>query len=97
MEDKQAIILVIDCYRIPLTVRREEEPIYRKAAQMLNEVYQKYAKRMPNKSPQELWILVALEIAVTLHKDARSKDLQPVMNKIEEINAALSEVLTAES
>ncbi len=90
---KQAISLIIDCYRIPLMIEREQEPIYRKAAQMLNDAYAKYVRLFPRKAPQEIWVYVALEIAVNLQSDVREKDFRPVMDKVRELSAELARVL----
>ncbi len=94
---KQAINLVIDCYRIPLMIERDQEPIYRRAAVMLNETYAKYVKLFPRKAPQELWVYVALEVAVNLQSDTREKDLRPVMDKVRELSAELARVLENEN
>ncbi len=90
---KQNIHLRIDCYTVSLTILADEEPIYRQAAEMINRVYAKYLKGLPNKAPQELWIYTALEIAVNFNRDARGKDLKPVLDKVQEINNQLAQFL----
>ncbi len=89
--------LHIDCYTIALTTNVEDEPIYRKAEKVLNERYGTYMRRFPNKSPQELWIYVALEMAVNFGQDARGKDMQPVLEKIKELSAKLADCLQDEN
>lgn len=89
----QRITLTIDCHRIPLQVKMEDEHLYRKAARTLNEVYSRYSQRLPQASVEELWVYTALHLAVNLHSDIRDKDLKPVMDKIAEINLKIKNSL----
>ncbi len=91
--DKQNITLVLDWHRIPLCVKREDEPVYRKAAEMLNDIYKHYQQRFPQKSPEELWMYTALSVACDLKRDTRDKNLQPITEKVAELNAELAEFL----
>ena len=40
----------------------------------------------PNKSAEQLWVYVALDMAVNLQADAHAHRLQPVDEKIQELN-----------
>ncbi len=91
--EKQNITLVLDWHRIPLCVDRADEQVYREAAKMLNTLYEKYEKRFPQKSPEELWMYVALSVARDLKQDTRDKNLQPVMEKVAEMNKELQQFL----
>ncbi len=93
MNEKQNITLVLDWHRIPLCVNREEEQVYREAADVLNTTYKRYQQRFPQKSAEELWIYTALSVACDLKRDVRDKNLQPVMEKVAELNAELGEFL----
>lgn len=85
---KQNITLRIDCYNIPLQIELEEEPVWRKAAVILNETYRKYATAYQNKQVpiEKLWIYTALEIAANMQYDVRGKEMQPVLEKLEALN-----------
>ncbi len=69
-----------------LDVQREQEPNYRKAAELLNRRYQYYLKLRPNASAEQLWMYTALEVAVALQSDAREKSLVPVEKELKELN-----------
>ena len=91
--DKQHINLHLDAHTVGLDVEREQEPIYRKAAQLLNQRYQYYLKLRPNASAEQLWMYTALEVAVSLQSDAREKSLVPVEKEIKELNKLILEKL----
>ena len=91
--DKQHINLHLDAHTVGLDVPREQEPNYRKAADLLNRRYQYYLKLLPNASAEQLWMYTALEIAVALQSDAREKSLQPVEKELKELNQLITEKL----
>ena len=51
MEDKMKIHLLIDKERYPLTIRREEEQLYRDAAKQIDNKLNKYRSYYPDFSP----------------------------------------------
>jgi hypothetical protein len=83
---KQHITLQLDAHHISLNVQADKEHLYRKAAEMINERYRHYQKIAPNKSAEQLWVYVALDMAVNLHADAHAHRLQPIDEKIQELN-----------
>ncbi len=92
-EDKQHINLHLDAHTVGLDVPREQEPNYRKAAELLNRRYQYYLKLRPNASAEQLWMYTALEVAVALESDAREKSLVPVEKALKELNTLITEKL----
>lgn len=90
--DKQHINLHLDAHTVGLDVPRDQEPNFRKAAQLLNQRYQYYLKLRPNASAEQLWMYTALEVAVALQSDAREKSLVPVEQALKQLN---EEVLSA--
>ncbi len=92
--DKQHINLHLDAHVVGLDVPREQEPNYRKAAELLNRRYQYYLKLRPNASAEQLWMYTALEVAVALQSDVREKSLVPVEKEIKELNQIITEKLT---
>ena len=84
--DRQHINLHLDAHTVGLDVPREQEPNYRKAAELLNRRFQYYLKLRPNASAEQLWMYTALEVAVALQSDAREKSLVPVEKEIKELN-----------
>ena len=92
-EDKQHINLHLDAHTVGLDVPREQEPNYRKAAELLNRRYQYYLKLRPNASAEQLWMYTALEVAVALESDAREKSLAPVEKALKELKTLITEKL----
>ena len=84
--DRQHINLHLDAHTVGLDVQREQEPNYRKAAELLNRRYQYYLKLRPNASAEQLWMYTALEVAVALQSDAREKSLVPVEKELKRLN-----------
>ena len=92
ISDKQHINLHLDAHTVGLDVPREQEPNYRKAAELLNQRYQYYLKLRPTASAEQLWMYTALEVAVALQSDAREKSLVPIEAALKHLN---KEVLNA--
>ena len=90
---KQHITLQLDAHHISLNVQADKEHLYRKAAEMINERYRHYQKIAPNRSAEQLWVYVALEMAVNLQAEAQAHSLQPVDEKIQEINQLILNTL----
>ena len=90
--DKQHINLHLDAHTVGLDVPRDQEPNYRKAADLLNRRFQYYLKLRPNASAEQLWMYTALEVAVALQSDAREKSLEPVEKELKNLN---EEILSA--
>ena len=84
--DKQHINLHLDAHVVGLDVPREQEPNYRKAAELLNRRYQYYLKLRPNASAEQLWMYTALEVGVALQSDVREKSLVPVEKALKQLN-----------
>ncbi|MBQ6791288.1 MAG: cell division protein ZapA [Paludibacteraceae bacterium] len=92
--DKQHINLHLDAHTVGLDVPRDQEPNYRKAAELLNRRYQYYLKLRPNSSAEQLWMYTALEVAVALESDAREKSLVPVEKELKELNELIKKHLS---
>lgn len=86
---KQHITLQLDAHHISLNVQADKEHLYRKAAEMINQRFRHYQKLAPNSSAEQLWVYVALDMAVNLSADAHTKRLQPIEEKINEINTII--------
>ena len=84
--DRQHINLHLDAHTVGLDVPRDQEPNFRRAADLLNKRYQYYLKLRPNASAEQLWMYTALEVAVALQSDAREKSIAPVEKELKELN-----------
>ena len=94
---KQHINLQIGAHNVSLDVPREAEPLYRKAAVTLNERYQYYQRRMLKASAEQLWLYVALELAVNLHADPTEKSVKAIHAKLEVLNQLIENCLQKEN
>jgi len=92
-ERKQHITIRLDIHDIPMNIDAEHEETYRRAAVWLNERYKDYLAKYKNASPEKLWAYVALAAAVGLHADVRDKSLEPVRDKLNELNDRIQDVL----
>jgi hypothetical protein len=85
-QKKININLQLDAHHVSLRVPMDKEVLYRNAGEMINERYRYYQKMAPNKSAEQLWVYVALDMAVNLTADAHANRLQPIDEKIQELN-----------
>ncbi len=93
MNDKQHINLQLDAHRIAMNVPRETEEDYRRAAKWLNQLYQFYMKQFPTASAEKLWVYVALNAGYRFMSDERDKAIEPIENKINELNNLIEQSL----
>jgi len=93
ISDKQHINLHLDAHTVGLDVPLDQEPNYRRAAELLNKRYQYYLKLRPNASTEQLWMYTALEVAVALQSDVREKSLEPVEKEVKELNEEILRIL----
>lgn len=90
---KQHITLQLDAHHISLNVVPDKEVLYRNAAEQINERYRHYRKMLPTHSAEQIWVFVALEMAVNLQADAHAHRLQPIEEKIQELNQLILNTL----
>ena len=93
ISDKLHINLHLDAHTVGLDVPLDQEPNYRRAAELLNKRYQYYLKLRPNASAEQLWMYTALEVAVALQSDVREKSLEPVEKEVKELNEEILRIL----
>lgn len=87
------INLQLDAHRVSMRVPDEQETIYRSAAASLNQLYQRYHSRLPKATVEQLWMYVALDAAVRLESDERRHSLEPIEQKLNELNQLIQENL----
>ena len=81
-----------------LEVPRDDEEVYRKAAVLINRKYREYRQVVRKEtSAERTWVYVALHVAVELLSDVRDKDLQPVLNKLVQLDSLVAEHLKKQS
>lgn len=96
MNDEFEIQLKIFGIKYPLRISRKDEEIARKAAELVEKKYALYIKTYDVKETkrlgQDLKLLVAFEFAMENLRIQR-ENVDPFVNKIEELNTALSDYL----
>ena len=90
---KQHITLQLDAHHISINVLAHQEHLYRDAAKILNEKYRHYQKKMQTSSAEQLWVYVALDMAVNLCAETHAQRLQPVDEKLQELNKIILQQL----
>ena len=90
---KQHITLQLDSHHISINVLAHQEHLYRDAAKILNEKYRHYQKKMQTSSAEQLWVYVALDMAVNLCAESHAQRLQPVDEKLQELNKIILQQL----
>ena len=90
---KQHITLQLDSHHISINVLAHQEHLYRDAAKILNEKYRHYQRKMQTSSAEQLWVYVALEMAVNLCAESHAQRLQPIDEKVQELNKIILQQL----
>lgn len=93
--DKRQINITLDVHRLSFSVNADKEPVYRQAAAHLNSRYAFYQKKMPRATVEQLWMYVAFETALSLCDDTRKKRLQPIEQRVQDLNQQLSNFLSS--
>lgn len=73
----------------PITVKRDEEIVYRDAEKLINQRFNYYAGRYPNQGNETYLTMVALDIAVSLKRNENRNDTAPY---VESIRTMLNEI-----
>lgn len=89
----QHIVLKLDTHNVALNIPASQEALYRDAAILLNERYHYYQRIQPSASIEEIWLYVALEMAVSLHSDIRNKSIAEVDKRATALNKLIDSVV----
>lgn len=92
-----SVIIAERPYRLRVSSEREEE-IYRKAAKLVDEKMQQYAKNFSFRDKQDLLAMVNLQFAVDyLRLDHTAKDHADLLEQLKNVEKSLDECLLEES
>ena len=87
------INILLNGVRIPLKIHREDEEIYRNAEKIVNKYLRQYREMYSQRSMEEILTLVAFQIAVIVFKQGTDQDIEPLAEKILELNKELEELI----
>lgn len=97
-EDKTYLTINVQIggFRIPMTIPRDDEEIYRKAQAMVEEYIEMYQKRFNQRSYEEIVILAAFQLASIIARHRITGDPAPVEAKLKVLEAEIDAVLNQE-
>ena len=78
---------------MPLSVKRNEEEIYRRAEKIVVKFINDYQKIYSQKSYSEILTYVAFRLAVALTKQDSSEDVAPLAERIQQLDDELKALL----
>ena len=93
VSDKMVIQLLIGNNMQQITVRRDQEEIFRKAATLINERLNKYKTAYPNQGDAKYMSIALLDFAVKSLQLEQNVDTEPYNKSIEELTKEIEEVL----
>lgn len=90
-----AITVLIADRTYRLNIRRDEEEVVRKAAKMIEDKLNLYGNRYKvDKDERDKYLsMIALDLAVNFCKMDSEKDMEPMADKIKELNLELKKYL----
>lgn len=93
--DKLVIQLLIGKQVYPITVRRDQEEIYRKASRMINEKLARYEQSYPNLSYERYTSVALLDFAVQVIQLQKNQDQSPYEEMVKRLTTELEQTLSA--
>lgn len=92
--EKQNITLSIRDMQIPMSIRREQEPLYREAGQIINNRLNKYFKDYKGlKSDVEIIYYALIDIALHYVAETKRNDIEPIKNILSQLSSEINEAL----
>lgn len=93
MDDTLSITLRFGSWTLPLTVKREEEYVYRQAEKLIKERFNFYTSNYPGQNTEMYLVMTILDIAVQSTRQETSNDATPLLERLRplltEVEAAL--------
>lgn len=97
MKDDNFIINVkIGGFRLPLNIPRRDEEVYRNAEKTVNKILLEYQQKYNQRSAEEILSIVAYQLAVALSKKEIVQDTTPIVEKIEQLDKELENILSGQ-
>lgn len=92
-QDKLSITLRFGSWTLPMTVRRDEEIIYRQAEKFIKERFNFYTSNYPNQNTEMYLVMTILDIAVQLKRKESASDLSPALERLKPVLSELEKTL----
>lgn len=91
--DKLVIKLMIGHQLYPISVKRDQEEIFRKAAKEINEKIQRYQTTYPNQGHEKYMSIALLDFAVKVQQIERSNETAPYNQALEQLTLEIEQAL----
>lgn len=95
-QDKFVIQLLIGKQLHAITVRRDQEAVYRKAASIINSKLGRYEQSYPNLSNERYMSVALLDFAVQVIQLQNEQDTTPLTDTIDRLAADIDQALRGE-
>lgn len=92
-KDKLVIQLLIGKQVYPITVRRDQEEVYRKAARLINKKLGRYEQSYPNLSYERYTSVALLDFAVQVIQTQKQKDQSPYEDVVKRLTEEIAQLL----
>ena len=92
-KDKLVIQLLIGKQVYPITVRRDQEEVYRKAARLINEKLGRYEQSYPNLSYERYTSVALLDFAVQVIQTQKQKYQSPYEDVVKRLTEEIAQLL----
>ena len=96
VSDKMVIQLLIGHQQYPITVLREQEEIFRKAARLINEKLGRYEQAYPNQGTEQYTSVALLDFAVRALQLENQKDQSPYADMVQRLSTELEQLFDAD-
>ena len=93
MDDTLSITLHFGSWTLPMTIKRDEEYVYRQAEKLIKERFNFYTNSYPGQNTEMYLVMTILDIAVQSKRQEAEGDAEPILQMIcpllSEVEAAL--------
>lgn len=93
MDDVLSITLRFGSWTLPMTVKRDEEYIYRQAEKFIKERFSFYTSSYPGQNTEMYLVMTILDIAVQNKRQETEGNTEPILQRLQpllsEVEAAL--------
>lgn len=91
--EKLVIRLMIGNQMYPISVKREQEEIFRKAAKDINEKLQRYQSTYPKQGYEKYMSIALLDFAVKVLQIENNNETEPYNRSLQQLTAEIEEAL----
>ena len=93
MDDTLSITLRFGSWTLPMTIKRDEEYIYRQAEKLIRERFSFYTSSYPGQNTEMYLVMTILDIAVLSKRQEPTNDAQPILEHLRPLLADVEAAL----